>query len=92
MKKDTGTPNVGKAEDWDYLGEGNLNVICKYVGKDPALQGFVLRMKKNTHSEAFSGNYGIPEEEYRVLFDKALRGFPHVDSLLPQNVGRISRA
>ena len=78
--------NLGKPENWEYLNEGNLNVICRYVGADLNLKGYVLRMKKNTYSTTFNENYGIPEAEYREFFFKALQCFPKLMAFFPEDV------
>jgi len=85
MKK-TDINELGKPEDWDYLNEGNLNVICRYIGKNAKLKGYVFRVKKNTHSTAFSGNYGIDEPQYRKLFFTGLQAYPKLLSYFPEDV------
>ncbi len=86
QKVDTTHTPLGDASKWEYLNEGNLNIICRYSGSDPNLKGYVLRMKKNTHSSAFTGNYGIPEARYRELFFKGLQHFPKLAAFFPEDV------
>ena len=85
-KSDATISYADKAVDWTYLNEGNLNIVCKYTGSDPRLSGYVLRVKKNTHSATFSDNYGIPEPEYRQLFRTALQPYPNLLSFFPEDV------
>ena len=78
--------DIKEAEDWEYLSEGNLNIICNYIGPETSLKAYVLRIKKNTHSEAFSSNCGIPEARYRELFLQSLKHFPLLVSFFPETV------
>ncbi len=80
--------SLGKATDWEYLNEGNLNIICRYTGPDPTLKGYVLRVKKNTHSAAFTEIYGIPEPRYRGMFDESLKACPDLLAFFPEDVLR----
>jgi hypothetical protein len=78
--------DIKEAEDWEYLSEGNLNITCNYVGSETSLKAYVLRIKKNTHSEAFNFNCGVTETRYRELFFQALKQFPTLVSFFPEIV------
>jgi inositol-pentakisphosphate 2-kinase len=52
------------AQEWDYLNEGNANVVLKYTGNDPVLKGKILRLQK-TGSEC-NGRFLIDYQKYLV--------------------------
>lgn len=66
---------INNEKDWEYLAEGNANIILRYVGTDPSLKGKLLRLSKSNLKE-FKAN---PETlKYEILFNKYLRSLSNI--------------
>jgi hypothetical protein len=42
------TLDVADVGDWNYLAEGNANIVFRYCGSDVSLLGKVLRVRKSS--------------------------------------------
>ncbi|KAI8357796.1 inositol-pentakisphosphate 2-kinase [Blakeslea trispora] len=79
------------ASCWHYVGEGNQNLVLRYHGNDPFLQGKVLRVYKNKDAEAKGPDELaiVFQQQFIETVMQPLLGSDYVATVVPVKTGRI---
>lgn len=72
-------------EDWSFVAEGGANIVLSYRGRDPALAGKCLRLRKRRpfDDQAAGGTSEDPSLSYRACVVEPLLGSQHLPQTEP---------